>query len=133
MSLDRTKKRAVRTILNAGYRDHTAPLFAELKILRFNDLYKFNLCKFMYKYMNNALPSCFSSCFTLTSNVHSYNTRSASRKNLFVHFTRTSLNRTSLVHIGIASWNSLTDTLKASPTLSTFAKRLKIRLLNVYT
>ena len=64
------QKRAVRIISKAGHRDHTANLFANLKLLRFKDLYYLNLGTFtcMYKYMNNAFPSCFSSYFTLTSN-----------------------------------------------------------------
>ena len=127
------QKRAVRIILNAGYRDHTAPLFANLKILQLNDLYYFNLGKFMYKYMNNALPPCFNTCFFLTSDVHSYNTRSTSRKNLFVRYNRTSLYRNSLVQRGITYWNNLNDPLKASLTLLNFAKKRKTQLLSAYT
>ena len=127
------QKRAVRIIAKVGYRDHTTPLFAELKILRFNDLYEFCLCKFMYKYMNNALPSCFNACFTLASNVHSCNTRSASRKHLFVQYSRTTLNKNSLVNRGISNWNKLNDALNLSPTLPTFAKKLKMTPLNTYS
>ena len=116
----------------AGHCDHIAPLFAKHKILRFNDLYEFCLCKFMYKYINNALPSCFNACFTLASNVHSCNTRSASRKHLYVQFSRTALCRNSLVNRGISSWNKLNDTLKSLPTLPAFAKKLKMTLLNTY-
>ena len=46
-----------------SHRDHTAPLFANLRLLKFNDLYHLNLGKCMYKYMKDALPRCFSSCF----------------------------------------------------------------------
>ena len=43
------QKRAVRIISNVGHRDHTAPLFANLRMLKFNDLYHLNLGRFMYK------------------------------------------------------------------------------------
>ena len=79
----------------------------------------------MYKYNHNALPSCFNSFFTLTSNIHSYDTQSTRKKNLYVHFNRTSLFRNSLVQRGTTYWNSLSDSLKSALTLSKFAKKLK--------
>jgi exonuclease III len=127
------QKRAVRIIFNAHYRDHTSPLFAELKLLHFNDLYNLNLGKFMYRYINNLLPSCFSSCFTLTSDVHSYNTRSSSNKNIYVSFNRTSMFKNGLVQRGTHFWNSLPTPLKTSLSLSTFTKQLKTQLLQSYS
>ena len=79
----------------------------------------------MYKYINGALPACFNPCFTLTSNIHSYNTRSAARKNLYVNYSRTSLFKNSAVQRGTLYWNSLDDSSKLSPTLSSFARKLK--------
>ena len=124
------QKRAVRIISNAGYRDHSAPLFKQFKLLKLNDLYCLNLGKFMYKYNHNALPSCFNSFFTLTSNIHSYDTRSTRNKKLYVRFNRTSLFRNSLVQRGTTYWNSLSDSLKSSPTLSNFAKKIKAQFFN---
>ena len=40
------QKRAVRIISNVGHRDHAPPLFANLKLLKFNDLYHLNLGTF---------------------------------------------------------------------------------------
>ena len=57
------QKRAIREISNAGYRDHSAPLFAKLNLLQCSDLYHLNLGKFMYKYTHNLLPPCFNTCF----------------------------------------------------------------------
>ena len=127
------QKRAVRIISNAGHRDHTANLFANLKLLRFKDLYYLNLGKVMYKYMNNALPSCFSSCFTLTSNIHSYNTRSASKKHIPVCYSRTSLFKNSLIQRGANYWNSLSESIQTSPSQAIFVKKLKKLLLDAYS
>ena len=126
------QKRAVRIIVNAGYRDHTANLFAKLKNLKFKDLYSLNLGKFMFKYMHNSLPDCFSSCFTLTSNIHSHNTRSASRKNIHVCYNRTSLFKNSLIQRGVNYWNSLSESIKKSSSLAIFASKLKQQLLEAY-
>ena len=73
-------KRTVRIISNAGFLDHTTSLFCNLKLLKFNDLYHLKLDKFMYKYMSNALPPCFSSFFTLTTGIHSYKIEALQRK-----------------------------------------------------
>ena len=85
----------------------------------------------MYKYMNDALPRCFSSWFTLTSNIHSYSTRSTAKKNLFVCFNRTSLFKNSFVQREIQFWNSLNENIKTSLTRK---KKKKINyLMQIHT
>ncbi len=53
------QKEAVGVIANAGYRDHTTPLFAQLKILPIDQLIKLNNLKFMHSYFHNSLPFSF--------------------------------------------------------------------------
>ena len=126
------QKRAVRIISKAGHRDHTANLFANLTLLRFKDLYYLNLGKFMYKYMINALPSCFNSCFMLTSNIHSYNTRSASKQNIYVCYSRTSLFKNSLIQRGVNYWNSLSESIKTSPSQAIFVQKKPYFLMYIH-
>ena len=59
------QKEAIRIITNSGYRDHTAPLFAQLKILPLDQLIKYNALKFMHSYHNNTLPISFYQMWTL--------------------------------------------------------------------
>ena len=54
------QKKAVRTICNANYRAHTAPLFKELKILPLDDLITYSRIKFMHSFYFNKLPMSFS-------------------------------------------------------------------------
>ena len=126
------QKRAVRIIFKTGFCEHTGPLFANLKLLKFADLYYFNLGLFMYKYMSRLLPACFNSFFTLTSNVHSYTTRSTTRKHLYVNYTRTSLSKSGVVERGTLFWNSLDDSFRSLPSLSMFAKKLKAHFITGY-
>jgi hypothetical protein len=44
------QKEAIRIICNAGYRDHTIPLFISKKILPLNEMIKFATLKFMHSY-----------------------------------------------------------------------------------
>jgi hypothetical protein len=127
------QKRAVRIISNAGARDHTAPLFCNLRLLQIIDLYQLNLGKFMYKAMNNALPSCINSLFTLTSNIHSHYTRSTAKKNLFVSRQRTTLYQNSVVQRGVMFWNNLSYSIQSSITLPAFTRKLKKQLLDAYS
>ncbi len=54
------QKEAIRVISNAGSRDHTAPLFAQLKILPLPQLIKYSICKFMHSFTHNMLLLSFS-------------------------------------------------------------------------
>jgi hypothetical protein len=49
----------VRIISNAGYKDHTGPLFKRHEILPLEQLIKFSNLKFMHCYVNHRLPFSF--------------------------------------------------------------------------
>ena len=124
------QKKAVRIINNAGYLDHTTPLFRNINILKLSDLYYFNLGKFMLKYTRDSLPHNFDSLFILNSSVHSHDTRSSSRGDFFVKQNRTSYFKNSIFQRGVLYWNSLSTKLKQSVTVSSFTRELKNVLLN---
>jgi hypothetical protein len=56
-SLRLKQKAAVRIVCNAGYRDHTAPLFKQLGILPLNELIKYSNLKFMHNFCITASGS----------------------------------------------------------------------------
>ena len=53
------QKRAIRIIDKQDFGVHTTPIFNEFKILKFEDIYLFNLWKFIYQYQHKMLPDCF--------------------------------------------------------------------------
>jgi len=53
------QKEAIRIISNAGFREHTEPLFKKLKILPFEQLCKYSVLKFMHNFSNRKLPFSF--------------------------------------------------------------------------
>jgi hypothetical protein len=61
------QKEAVRIICNAGYRDHTAPLFTQLRILPIDKLIKYSALKFMHSFAHNLLPISFDRMWTTNS------------------------------------------------------------------
>jgi hypothetical protein len=54
------QKEAIRIISNAGFRDHTNPLFKQLKILPLDKLIKYSNLKLMHSYAHGRLPFSFS-------------------------------------------------------------------------
>ena len=56
---------------------HTDPIFQNLGVLKFHDIYLIQLGLFMYSYQNHTLPLKFHCKFTLQSQIHSYNTRNS--------------------------------------------------------
>jgi len=57
--LVKIQKKAVRTISNAAFRAHTAPIFKILKILPIDKMIILSKLKFMHSFANNRLPFSF--------------------------------------------------------------------------
>ena len=72
-TLNKTKllqKRALRIINKAKYNSHTDPLFVKSEILKLSDMYKMQVCAFMFDYKNNKLPLSFNNCYPTNAEVH---------------------------------------------------------------
>jgi len=54
------QKEAIRIVSNAGYREHTVPLFRSLNVLPLDQLIRFSTLKFMHSFSFNLLPITFS-------------------------------------------------------------------------
>ena len=61
---------------------HAEHLFKELNLLKIHKIHELQILSFVYDCQNNI--ACFHSYFTPSSNVHSFNTRQASRGDLFL-------------------------------------------------
>ena len=124
------------------------PLFKELKILKFQDVFKLNIAKFVYSTINYESPSVFSEWFTFTHNVHSYATTSSTtvnRENYFevgtTHSTKTLFSRNSnlakygakMIRVsGPNLWNTLPKYIQEAPSASTFKIYLKKYFIQLY-
>lgn len=70
-----SQNKAVRIICHAKYNTPAAPLFHMRKILKFEDLYKQQICQFMYKMYKEVLPVPLLNIMRRYHDVHYYNTR----------------------------------------------------------
>ena len=81
------QKKAIRSLYKTRYNEHTMPLFHSSKILKINDLYKFQLLMFMYNYYQNNLPSPLCSLFTRNCEIHGHYTRRRNDPRVVSHST----------------------------------------------
>ena len=121
----RLQKCFLRIIYGAHRLSHADPLFARACSLKIDDLYKQSVRCFSFKQTNNMLPVRMAS---LASRIdHSHHTR-GSLSNLAI---RTSDHK-SLGYIAPKHWNTLPETLKQIPTISSFKVNSKRDLLAPY-
>ena len=122
-----SKKKSLRAITFSNWNSHTAPLFRSLNILPLSNINDFHVCCYVYRSLNNLLPSHLSNMFVSNRCVHSYQTRNS--QNLHIQQYRLSLRKHTVRNFGSHLWNSIPEYLRKLPTYSLFKKTLKAYLL----
>ncbi len=118
--LECLQKRALRLITCSYFRAPSNPIFVKLGILKLQDIYKYEILMFVYKFKHNLLPVCCMHLLQLRSVNSHYHLR---REPDFVMSTYRTLSRKRSVTItGPELWNSLPDLVKNSVTVSIFQK-----------
>ena len=108
------QKRAIRTIMNATYNEHTSPLFKATNILKLTDLHDFQVIKFMGKYMHNELPLSLLELFQSQVVNHEHDTRHRDGPNL--PLSHSEIMRRSIFHRGPNLWMNLPNHLRTTAT-----------------
>ena len=117
------QKRAIRIISNSQYISHTLPIFVQLKTLPLFYLVKFNILMFMYKFHRGILPEIFNNMFKTNDLFHTYPTRNC--QNLRKPITHLTIRTHSISFTGVHEWNSVSNELKSSTTLTRFKTLFK--------
>ena len=70
------QKKVIRIISNSKYNAHTEPIMKYMGILKLEDLFKLNMCKWYYRYIHKELPAYFLD-YTIRpqSEIHDHDTR----------------------------------------------------------
>ena len=118
-------KRALRVLNDKRPSDysflHSDPLFQRLGVLKVEDIFKLRMCTFYHQLPKKTSPENFHSWFTLTSQVHTHNTRSKfvalnnniTTRTLYIQFARTAHYGNKLLKVlGAKIWNNLPPTLR---------------------
>ena len=109
------QNKAIRIINNFTRKDHinSNTLFLKYNILKIEDIYKFELSKFMYLFHTNALTEIFDTYFLSTEHAHYFNTKSKSNQNYFLKSIRTNSGKNSIQFYSVQLWNRIPLALKS--------------------
>ena len=108
-----------------GYQtDSALPLLNLLDVLTVNNVYRLHVLKFTYLWYKNLLPSVFQNFFHYARNIHSYNTRYASRENLYKSNVRTNSGKQTIAYMATVLWDSISANLKDLNVFN-FSKKIK--------
>ena len=114
------QKKIVRILTNSKFRDHTGPLFSQLRLLKLEDIYKFQLLIHTRQKILTGNYRC----------AHNVNTRS--RELAVPTFQRLSKTQNSISFRGPHLWNQLPVELKNIKSLSLFKSKLKNHIIDSY-
>lgn len=115
--------------LYGKYTDSAKPLINLLNIHTVQNVYRLHILKFVHKWHKGLLPNTFNNIFTQAKNVHAYNTRYATKGNLYKPRVRTNIGKQSLSYTGSNIWADLPYELKILSVLS-FDKKVKAYLMS---
>ena len=120
------QNKVLRIINKASWKDKIMnnTLYYKYKFLKIDDIYNYEVGKFMYLNDIKALPQIFENYSLSLDLAHNYNTRSKSNKNYFLDFVRTNSGKNSLKFKGVQLWNNIPSKLKS---FSFFASKKNTR------
>ena len=122
-SLTAKEDNKIRILSKVSFDSHTDVLFHEQEILKFSDIYSYQIGKFINVFKRLLLPNYFRDMFTLANHLHSYYTVNC---NLF--YTppcRTDIRNFSIRFQGPKFFNSLSPEIQNSESICLFGERLK--------
>jgi len=73
--IQRLQNRAVRLVADFNRQQSSSDAYKELKVLKFDDILRFEVGLFAYCHFNNKLPCIFDNYFIKLSECHTVNTR----------------------------------------------------------
>ena len=82
-------------------------LYHSCKIFQINQIYEYELGKFMYNIVHNCFPSFISNCYSHINEIHNYPTRIATNNNLTTTSSKKYLTRRSIQYTEPRLWNNI--------------------------
>ena len=123
------------------------PLFKNLEILKLEDIFQFNIAKFVYSALTFESPSNFHTWFSYDHEVHDHNTRSAAEIISNNHFDVGIAIQTYTLHTrgsnntfgekmiqksGPVIWNSIPEYIQDAASITSFKHLLKTHIFDQY-
>ena len=128
-TLIRLQKRVVRILSSSNYLAHTSPLFKNLQILKFEDVYKIKVLEHMYKTLVMEKYPILKTTILRSQPYHIYNTRN---NKYIIPSIRIEKCRRTILYQGLNLWNALPMFLKCTKSLNSFKSSCRRYLLLNY-
>jgi hypothetical protein len=127
------QKRAIRILSKSKYNSHTDPLFKMMHILKIDDIFKLNCCKFYWKKLHNQLPQ-FHHSLLLTNDEYNRNRQTRQTNDIHTLPVSNKLGQQSLNFTISTTWNALPPHIKSksSMSLECLTDHVKNYLLSFY-
>ena len=114
-------------------RSTTEPTFKALRLLKFQDIVKLQTLKFVFLCRKNLSQPIFHDYYTPLKNIHMYDTRQVSNRDIYVSKVKTECyGKMTIKYNGTIWWNSLPIDIKLANTIYSFETKLKEYILNMY-
>jgi len=113
-----SQNKTVRNLNNSKYNESAKPIYSKLNILTLDDIYKIELCKFMYGHITRSLPTPLLSIYTPNTDIHTHNTRHS--KDVHVTARHTNLISRSFIHTAPDIWLTIPENIKESKNINIF-------------
>ena len=125
------QKKVVRAIAFKSFTSPSTPIFSDLKILKLYDLFELKLLTFVYESVSMISPVFFHNFFETLSSVHRYDTRQASKGDIFMTQENTlQYGLRSVRYAGAKCWNNIPYVIKQSPSVTSFRWKLKLHMFS---
>ena len=121
--LENQQKKAIRSITNSKYNEHTSPLFKSLNILKVQDMHEIELAKLAFMHQNNSLPRPLLNIYNQNYHVHSHKTRQ--QMDLHMNKIHNDVVFRSFVYKGPRVWSKLPNEIKVSNDSKCLGSRLR--------
>ena len=132
------QKRAIRLISNKDYllnefmKPPSAPLFKQLNILTVNDLFKYELLKFVYVSLIKTNPKQFHNYYHYSNSL--ITTANVRDDKLILPLSRTTnYGLKSLRYVGAKTWNSIPLPIRSSTSIKIFTTKIKKYFISNYS
>ena len=111
---------------------HSTPIFANVQLLKIDDIRQLQLLTFVYDCLNKLAPTCFHHYFVKCSQVLSYSTRLASRGDLILERKNTFQYGIRSIEFMTRLWNMIPSHIREASSSSVFKNNLKKYFLTQY-
>ena len=128
------QNKAIKLVAGGKYRDHVAPFYSQLNVLKLSDLVKHETAKIVHRHLHSHLPSLQSPLFKKSSQTSPRITKAVNSScNQTLHIPRYSTNQLqkSIMYTGVKIWNNIPLPIKSLPK-KRFNLQYKTLLISCY-